>query len=131
MANDYRRTPEEEAFADLMEESRHRLSEAARTILGEAGSAAYVENLVHSYAYQPQEFEEAMEKMRIAAATLTDYDQQLLTEIARAGRAAASSIDPDDETPAGHKVCRGDVHWYYKMASSMVEEALQDVRESA
>ncbi len=89
MTHEYRPTPEEEAFADLMEVGRKKLSEPARTILGEAGSAAYAENLVHSCSYQPQEFEEAMEKMRLAATKITEEDRRLLTEIVRAGKAVA------------------------------------------
>ena len=129
MTHEYRPTPQEEAFADVMEVGRNKLSEPARTIVAEAGSAAYAENLVHTCAYQPQEYEEAMEKMRIAASKITEEDRRLLTEIVRAGKAVAASIDPDDETPAGHKVYRGNVHWYHSMASSMVEEILQEVGE--
>lgn len=122
MTSEDRRTPEEEAFADLMEKSSHRLSEAARTILSEAGSAAYAENLVRSYCYGPEEYEEAMEKMRIAASKITEEDRRLLAKIVHAGKAVADSIDPDDEA-------QGDIHWYYRMASSMVEEVLQELRE--
>ena len=122
MTSEDRRTPEEEAFADLMEKSGHRLSEAARTILKEADSAAYAENLVRSYCYGPEEYEEAMEKMRIAASKITEEDRRLLAKIVHAGKAVADSIDSDDET-------RGDIHWYYKMAFSMVEKVLQELRE--
>ena len=127
MTNDYLATPEEEAFGHLMEVNEELLSKAARTIVEEAGSASYAHTLASNYAFQPEEYEEAMRKMRLAAAKLTAQDRDLLAEIVCAGKAAASSIDPNDETPAGYGVRRGDVHWYHSMASSMVEEILQEV----
>jgi hypothetical protein len=105
--NNYPSTREEDALDQLLEMNREALSGAARAILGEADGAAYAECLVNSYCFQPEEYEEAMRKMRLAATELTDRDRELLAEIVLAGKAAASSIDPDDETPAGHKVCRG------------------------
>ncbi len=124
---EYQPTPEEEALGRLLEVNKDALSGAARTILGEAMTAAYAENLVNGYCFQPEEYDEALQKMRLAAAELTVRDRDLLAELVDAGKAAASSIDPDDETLAGYKVRRGDVHWYYGMAYGMVEEILQDV----
>jgi hypothetical protein len=69
---------------------------------------------------------EAMQKMRLEATRLTDRDREHLAKIVCAGKAAGSSIDPDDETPAGYRYCRGDLHWYYEMLSEMVDDALQD-----
>ena len=122
-----KKTPEEEALGQLFEETKEVLSEAARTLLSEAYGASYALYLVSSYSYGPEEFEEAMQKMSLEATRLTDRDREHLAKIVRAYEAAASSIDPDDETPAGYKVCQGDVHWYYQMMSYMVDEVLQDV----
>ena len=44
-----------------------------------------------------------------------------------AALAAATSIDADDyETLAGHKVYSGNLHWFYRMQSGMVEETLSE-----
>ena len=128
MTNDYLATPEEEAFGHLMKVNEELLSKAARTIVEEAGSASYAHTLASNYAFQPEEYEEAMRKMRLAAAKLTTQDRDLLAEIVRAAKAAVS-IDPDDETPAGYGARRGDVHYHHSMAASMVEEILQEARE--
>lgn len=125
--NAYKPTQEEEALGRLLEVNKDTLSSAARILLEEAKTAAYALNLASNYSFQPEEYDEALQKMRLAAAVLTVRDRDLLAELVDAGKAAADSIDPDDETPAGHKVRRGDVHWYYEMASSMVEEILQNV----
>lgn len=127
MTNDYLATPEEEALGHLMETNKELLSKAARTIVEEAGSASYAHTLASNYAFQPEEYEEAMRKMRLAAAELTDRDRELLAELVRASKVVATSIDPDDETPVGYRARRGDVHYYHSMASSMVEEILQEV----
>ena len=127
MPNYHLATPEEEAFRNLLEVHQQVLSGLALTILREADTAAYAHNLASNYSYQPEEYEEAMRKMRLAAAKLTAQDRDLLAEIVCAGKAAASSIDPNDETPAGYGVRGGDVHWYHSMASNMVEEILQEV----
>ena len=68
-----------------------------------------------------------MQKMRLEATRLTDSDREHLAEIVRAGEAAASSIDPNDETPVGYLVCRGHVHCRYQMMSYVVDDVLQDV----
>ena len=120
-------TLEEEALGELWALNKEVLSEAARTLLDEAFLASRKENLAPNYSFCPAEYEEAMQKIRLEAARLTDPDREHLAKIVRAGKAAASSIDPDDETPAGYKVCQGDVHWYYQMMSDMVDEVLQDV----
>ncbi len=125
--NEYKPTQEEKALERLLEINKEVLSGAARIILREAMRAAYAENLINGHCFQPEEYDEALQKMRLAAAELTVRDRGLLAELVCAGKAAASSIDPDDETLAGHKVRRGDVHWYYGMAYGMVEEILQDV----
>ena len=120
-------TPEEEALGELLALNKEVLSEAARTLLDEAYGASYALYLVSSYSYGPVEYEEAMQKMSLEATRLTDSDREHLAKIVRAYEAAASSIDPDDETPAVYKVCRGDLHWYYQMMSYMVDEVLRDL----
>ena len=124
MKNGYRKTPEEEAYGRLLNESEEVLSESARTVLEEAHGTSYAMNLVRHYCLQPEEYQEAMTKMRRVTAELTDRECKLLARIWRTALAAAASIDPDDETPAGHRVDRGDVHHYYRMVSGMVESTL-------
>jgi chromosome segregation ATPase len=127
--NGYPSTREEDALDQLSKMNKEALSGAARTILGEADAAAYAEYLLHTYMFQPEEYDEAMEKMRLAATELTDRDRQLLAQIVSANKDAASSIDPDDETLAGYRVYQGDYHWYYSMFAGMVDEVLKDSRE--
>jgi len=127
MTTEHQTTREEEAYWRLREEME--LSKAARTVLEEAQSAAYRANMVYSYCFQPEEHEEAMEKMRLAATKLTNRDPELLAQLWRAALAAAASIDADNfESPAGRRVYSGDLHWFYRMASSMVEKILQEMR---
>ena len=126
MTIEHQATPEEEAYGRLLDEIWGMLSEPARAVLREAHSAAYAANMVHSYSFGPEEYEEAMQKMRYAAAELTDRELELLAKLWRAALAAAASIDPDDETVVGHKVDRGNLHRYYRMFSGMVEEILQE-----
>lgn len=102
--NSYQKTPEENALYDLFEKSVKKLSKPARSILFEAESEAYAANLIHNYANQPEEYDEAMEKVHQAAVVLTEEDCVLLEELVSAADAAASSIDPDDITPVGYKV---------------------------
>jgi hypothetical protein len=126
MTTEHQTTREEKAYGRLLEETEDMLSEAARTILSEAQSAAYAECMVHNYCFHPEEYDEAMEKMSLAAAKLTDSEYQLLAKIWRAALAAAASVDADDyESLAGYKVQWGDLHYYYRMVSSMVERTLQ------
>ncbi len=129
--NGYQETPEKKALYDLFEESVKRLSKPARSILFGAECEAYAANLIHSCAYQPEEYDEAMEEMHRTAVDLTEKDCVLLAELVSAADAAASSIDPDDMTPVGHKVGRGMLRWYYGMAAGMVEDVIQEVRKSA
>ena len=119
-------TPEEEAYSRLIEEKGEVFSIAAQTVLSEAQWVAYALHLVSNYAFQPQEYEEAMQKMRLAANELTNHDGELLVKLWRAALAAGASIDPDDRTPIGWRVCKGDLHPYYRMLSSMIEDTLQE-----
>jgi hypothetical protein len=126
MMSEYQPTPEEEAYELFFKENEEMLAEAAHTICRKAASEAYKIQLCRSYAYQEFEYDQAMEAMHLAATEITSRDRELLTKHWRFALAAAASIDPDDETPAGHKIDRGDVHWYYRMVSGMIEEILQE-----
>ncbi len=122
-----RTTREEEAYGRLLKAKKEILSEAGRVVFEEAMVAAYAANLIRTYSFQPEECEEAMEKMRLAAAGLTGRDRELLAELVRTARAAAASIDPRDIAPVPYyKATQGDFHWYYKMLAGMVEEVLQE-----
>jgi hypothetical protein len=127
MTTEHQTTREEKAYGRLLEEKEDMLSEAGRTILSEAHSAAYAQCMVHSYCFQPEEYDEAMvEKMRLAAAKITDSEYQLLAKIWRAALAAAASVDANDyESLAGYKVSSGDLHYYYRVVSSMIEDTLR------
>jgi hypothetical protein len=118
-------TPEEEALGELLALNKEVLSEAACTLFDEAYIASYADYLAYNYCVQQGEYEEAMQKMSLEATRLTDSDREHLAKIVRAGEGAASSIDPDDETPAGYRYCRGDVHYYYQMTSEIVDVLLQ------
>ena len=126
MTTEYQPTPEEKAYGRLIEENKEMLSEAACTVLKEAEAAAYADNLVHNVSFQLEDYDEAMEKMRLAETEITGRDRGLLAKAWRSALAAAASIDPEDTTPAGHRVDRGDVHYYYRVFSRMVEEVLQE-----
>jgi hypothetical protein len=125
MTTEHRETQEEKAYRLLVEEAREVLSQPAGTIISEAESVAYGDNLIRTYALQPEEYDEAMEKMRLAAAEIADRDQELLARLWHAALAVAASIDPEDDGPvAYYKARRGDFHWYYRMLSGMVERTL-------
>ena len=127
MSNDeVKKTPEEEALGHLLVASEGVLSGAGHTLLVEAYKTSYVVTRSYSYYLQLDQYEEAVQKMRLEATRLTDRDREHLTEIVRACEAAASSIDPDDETPVGYKVCRRNFRWHYQKMSEMVDDVLQD-----
>jgi len=119
-------TPEEDTCERLIKHSWEELTEPARIMLKEASGAAYAKNLVNSYCFQPEEYDEAAENVYHAALETTERDCEILAKVWRVALAAAASIDPADEIPAGHKINRGDVHYYYRMFSTMIEEALQE-----
>jgi hypothetical protein len=126
MTTEHQTTREEEAYWRLLEEKEDMLSEAARTIHSEAQSAAYLLCMAHHYSFQFEEYDEAIEEMRLAAAKITDSEHQLLAKIWRAALAAAASVDADDyESFAGYRVHSGDLHYYYRVVSSMIEDTLQ------
>ena len=122
-------TREEEAYGQLLEETEGTLSEAVRTILSEAETAAHARYMVPSYGFVPEEYDEAMQKMRSAATKLTDREHQLLAKVWRAALAAAASVDAEDfESLAGYGVYSGDLHRYYRTVSGMIERTLQEKR---
>ena len=127
MTTVHQQTPEEKAYWRFLEEKVDMLSGAARTILNEADLAPYTCYLVHNVSFDPVEYEEAMEKMRLAAAEITDRDLELLWTLWRLALAAAGSIDPLDRTPAGHRYDAGDLHCFYRMLSGMVREVVEEV----
>jgi hypothetical protein len=89
-----KKTLEEEALEELLALNKEVLSEAARTLLDEAYLASYKDTLAEAYyCFQREEYEEAMQKMRLEATRLTDRDREHLAKIVRAGKAAASSIE--------------------------------------
>ena len=123
-----KKTPEEEALGELVALNKEVLSDEARTILEEACSVSRKVNLAAAYyCYQPVQYEEAMQKLGLEVIRLTDSDREHLAKIARACEAAAASIDPEDQTPAGYRYWRGDVHFYYEMISDIVDDLLQGV----
>ncbi len=117
-------TMEEKTYGDLLAENLETLSEAARSIFEEATTEAYKACLLRNYAYQPEEYDLAEERMRIPAKLLTRRGNETLSEIVRAGFLAALSLDPGDMTRVWHKVERGDYHWYYRMSSAIINEHL-------
>ena len=127
MTTKHRTTREEEAFGQLLEETEGTHSEAVRTIISEAETAAYARYMVPSYGFVPEEYDEAMQKMRSAATKLTDREHHLLAKVWRRALAAAASIDAEDfESLAGYGVYSGDLHRYYRTVSGMIERTLQE-----
>jgi hypothetical protein len=110
LTSEHQRTREQEAYEQYLEEKKQVLSGPARTILREAKATAYAANMVHSYSFQPEEYEEAMDRMRLAAVDITSHDCELLAKLWRAALAAAASIAPDQTPAPGHKLTREDVH---------------------
>ena len=128
MTNQHRTTREEEAYGRLLDEKWETLSEAARTALSEAQAAAYRAYMVSSCSFQwDMEYDEAMEKMDLAAVELTEDECRVLSKLWHAALAAAASIDADDfESLAGYRVYSGHLHRYYRMLSGMIETILQE-----
>lgn len=127
MTTEHEMTREEKAFEQFFDENKEMLSQSARTILVEAETAAYHVYLVYSCSFHPEEYEEAVEKMRLAVAETTARDRGLLMELVRRAIAASASIDPfDEETIVGYRVYRSDLHLYYRMVSDMVRDTLYE-----
>ncbi len=125
MKNVYRETPKEEAYWRLLDENREKISESARTVIRTAHQTAGAEHLVRNEVLGKEEYDEIITYMRRAAAELTDRECKLLAKLSRAALASSLSIDPDDETPAGFRIVRGDDHYFFEMVSDMVEDTLR------
>src|SRR5215207_8704253 len=123
---DYEYTPKEEAYEGLLNEVWETLSEAARSIVRRADTEAFTKCMLHNLEYTDEQFSEAMDSMHLAANRITQQDREILTEIMRVGFLAASSIDPDDGTPAGYDMYRGGCHFYYNMSANMIGHILQE-----
>jgi len=124
---EHKATPEEEAYRWLLNEEWKTLSEAARIVVSVAQSAAYAGNLVRSYCFEPEEYDEARDKMRLAAAGLTNQDCELLMQLVRRAIVASASIDVfDEDTLVGYGVYCSDLHRYYRMVSDMVRDTLYE-----
>jgi hypothetical protein len=128
MTTKHQITREEKAYGRLLDEIWEMLSEPAHALIEEAQSAAYETNLVYHRCFQPEEYDEAMEKMRLAAAKLSNHECELLAKLWRAALAAAASIDPSDKGLVAHKVDGRNLHEYYRMISGMVEKILEERR---
>ena len=129
MTDEHQTTPEEEAYWRLVDEKWDELSEAARAVWQEADGLAHAQHLVNSYCVQLQEFDEADERMKHAAADLTDRDCELLRDYVRAAMRACASVDRFDfVTSAGWRVYSADLHRYYLMMSGMATDALRHRR---
>jgi hypothetical protein len=128
MTTVHQATQQEKVYEQFRDEYWEVLSEQARILIGWAETTADAVHLTRNYSFQwPEEYDEAMNRMRLAAAILTERDQELLAKLWRLALAAAASIDPHDfPTPAGYRVSRGDFHDYYKMVSGMVESVLRE-----
>ena len=129
MTTEHQTTPEEEAYGQLLDEIWEGLSKSARELIRETQRAAYAAHMVRSYCFQwPEEFDEAMDRIRLAAAGLTNREHKLLAKLWHLALAAAASVDANDyETLTGHRVYRGNLHSYYRMLSGMVEEILGEI----
>jgi hypothetical protein len=126
MTTEHLETPQEVAYEEFRDEFWEGLSEPARTLIGVAQDVANTEHL-ENFCLQPEEFDEAMEKMRLAAAGLSDREYELLAALWRVARGAAASIYPDDFCPiTGYRADRRDRHWYYRTVSGMIGTIVQE-----
>jgi hypothetical protein len=125
MTIEHQKTAEERALQQLVDEGGEALSEAGRTVLGQALDISFKAFFGQACGrmYMPEEYEGDMEEMRRAAAELAEDDFVGLAKIWRSALAAAASVDPYDfETLAGHRVYAGDLHRCYRLLSSRLEE---------
>lgn len=120
MAAEHRTTPEEKAFWTLCKQET--LGAPTCAIMAEAGAICYSCNLIRNYCCSEEEYDEALEKMRLLAAGLSDRDLGRLTDVARAAIAAGASVDSvDRETYAGFRIHPMDLHDYYTQIFRMLE----------
>ena len=126
MTTEHQETQQEKAYIQFRDEYWEGLSEPARTLIGVAQDVASTEHL-DNFCLQPEQYDEAMEEMRLAAAGLSDREYELLAKLWRVALAAAASIYPDDFWPfTGYRSDRGDLHWYYRTVSGMIGTILQE-----
>jgi hypothetical protein len=123
-------TAEEEAYWELDEEVQNACSQAARTLLRKAESAAFERFMIYYYVEEPLEFKhygEATDKTRLAA-ELTSRDRDLLKRLARAAFVAAASIDPDegDRTWPEYSGHRPNPHHHLRMLSGLLWAILKE-----
>jgi hypothetical protein len=120
---EYIKSPEEIAAVEFRDKVWGELTDAAREVLQISHNTGYAANLVRSYNFVPEEYEEAAEKIR--ALRLTGRDYELLAEQAALYKGACMSVDATDhETPAGHRVFASDVHYYWKMQFELLTDLL-------
>ena len=125
MTSYHRMTPEEDAYGRLLDENWEELSEAARTIVREATGMSCGVNLTGNILYDPQDYDEAMEKLSAVAAQLTGRDRELLMEFTRRVLVASASVDLfDGKTLVGRGVYIRSVHYFYRMVGDMIERTL-------
>jgi hypothetical protein len=126
MTTVHQTTQEEKAYIQFREDYWEGLSEPARTLIGVAQDVASTEHL-DNFLLQPEQHDEAMEEMCLAAAGLSDREYELLAKLWRVALAAAASIYPDDFWPfTGYRTDRGDLHYYYRTVSGMIETILEE-----
>src|SRR5215207_2306795 len=105
---EYKMSPEEEAANQFVGEALEELTEAGKEAIRVAHRTGCAANLVINYAFQPGEYDEAVEELRDLE--LTERDHELLAELAFFYKKACMSVDATDrETTAGHKVFASDV----------------------
>ncbi len=127
MTTEHQPTPEEKAYERLLDEVQERFSRPAEALFYRARDLAYAEHMIRNYIVDEEDFVEAEAKMSAVATALTDRDQEILTQIVRAARAAADSLDPEDyETVAGFRVHPGNLHDWYTLTADMVEHTLEE-----
>jgi hypothetical protein len=117
---------EEEAYWELEEEVRGACSEAARTILAQAGGAAWGEFMFNYYVEEPEEptkhLDVITDEMRFAAAGLPRRDFKPLEELAHAALLVAASIHPlaNCHTWPEYDGHRPNPHHYYRLLSGLL-----------
>jgi hypothetical protein len=131
MTAEYQNTPEESTFDQTLGEEMESLSEAARTVVGQALNIADKSYLLDNISYMPQWEDDDMEVVRRAAAELAEHDCEGLTKIWRSALAAAASIEPYDfDTHLGYRIYPANFHRYYRKFSRIVEDAEWAKREA-
>jgi hypothetical protein len=109
------------------EEAGEVLSRAANLTVVDARKAAYAADAAQDLNFSPEEYDRAVEKMRLAAAELTDRERVLLARLWRAVLATAASMNTFTERSlsAYYEARQEEYHRYHRVLSGMVEETLQ------